>query len=1174
MKQVIFKILFLMLPFALFSQEFSGIREVSVYALSDTIRLDSLRIVPGSIVLYAPGNRKIDDSLYVTDPLNSLLITGEGFPFRGMELTARFRVFTSDPSMRAAGKESDLIMPYQRDSTFDGSGRYTYRQPGEDMWREEGLVRNGSISRGISFGNNQDVALSSNLNLQLSGKLDDNINIVASISDQNIPIQPEGYSQHLNEFDRIFIRLFNENLSLTAGDFDVERGKGRFIPLERKGQGIQFSSAHRQTAMFYNNINTSTSAAISKGRYHSNNFRGTEGNQGPYKLRGAGNELFIIVLAGSERVYIDGRLLSRGVDNHYTIDYNLAELTFTSAMPITKDRRITVEFEYSDRNYSRFMLSNTTAMETERGSYFVSMFSEHDARNQPLMQDLREHEKELLSLIGDSLHRAWVPRADSVEFRDDIVLYEKADSLVNGIRHVVYRHSTDPARASYRLGFSFVGENRGNYVQESSSANGRVFRWTAPVGGVPSGSYEPVTLLVAPAKQQVVSMGGTSALSANSGVSFELAVSNHDLNTFSRLDNENNTGMAFRVGIDNDIPLSGENRSLAGGIDYEFSSSDFATTGRFRPVEHERDWNLMAFPETREEHKISWHAGYRGQNGRFAGYRGEYLNIPGSYSGLRNMLETGATAAGFDGRLNVSYLSSGGNFTGTEFLRHSAEISRPLWFFRTGVRTEGENNRVEQTGGSPFSPSGFAWFQKEIFLENPDTSRLHFHTSYRERDDRLPFEGAFEPSSSAREFSSGIRARTGRGNEFGGIIHHRVLTPRSGFPGPDVPVSLFNQPGRPGNLPYRPAEPENSLNGRLDSRLRFFNGSIQSTGMYETGSGLEAKRDFMYIEVPRGQGTHTWTDYNENGIKELDEFEPAIFPDQANYIRIFVPSADWIRTRSNQLSQSIRVNPPPSWNSGTGAKRVLSRFSGQTAYRTGQKTRHGGMLSGMNPFYQELADSNLINISSSFRNTLTFQPSGRRYVIEFLHQDNKSKNLLVNGFDTRHMRSGTLTGRVRMNRSVTLSNELESGRKLYRSGFFPGRDFDIDNMSGRLEISYQPGFALQTALHLKYTTRRNSPGNETADRHNVGTEITYSIPSRGNVMIRVDYFHIDYDAAVNTPLAWEMLDGLRPGSNMTMNVRFQQNITGSLQLSLNYHGRTNRDEGFIHNGGMQMRAFF
>jgi hypothetical protein len=47
------------------------------------------------------------------------------------------------------------------------------------------------------------------------------------------------------------------------------------------------------------------------------NFTGVEGSQGPYKLKGQNGELYVLVISGSERVYVNGLLLERGENNDY-----------------------------------------------------------------------------------------------------------------------------------------------------------------------------------------------------------------------------------------------------------------------------------------------------------------------------------------------------------------------------------------------------------------------------------------------------------------------------------------------------------------------------------------------------------------------------------------------------------------------------------------------------------------------------------------------------------------------------------------------------------------------------------------------------------------------------------------------------------------------------------------
>ncbi len=209
------------------AQVLSSLR-VNRYAVNDTILLDTLRVNPYSVEVEGVS---VED--YVVLQGVSQLVWVNLPPKDSVEI--QYRIMHFDLYQTYQHKSSKLIQqsgygeinPFKLDGR--GGGKYDYLS--------SGLTKNGSISRGISVGNNQDLSVNSNFNLQLSGKVTDRVNVLAAITDDNIPIQPEGNTQQLQEFDKVYIQLFDENNRLTAGDFQLQNRVPYFLKYNKKAKG-------------------------------------------------------------------------------------------------------------------------------------------------------------------------------------------------------------------------------------------------------------------------------------------------------------------------------------------------------------------------------------------------------------------------------------------------------------------------------------------------------------------------------------------------------------------------------------------------------------------------------------------------------------------------------------------------------------------------------------------------------------------------------------------------------------------------------------------------------------------------------------------------------------------------------------------------------------------------
>jgi len=242
-----------------------------------------------------------------------------------------------------------------------------------------GIEKSGTIVRGFTVGSTKDFTLNSGLRLQLSGRLSEDIEVVAALTDENTPIQPEGNTERLEELDKVFIQIKHPNAVGTFGDYLIQRRESEFGVLDRKLQGLMGEFSYEESKGFI-------SVAGSRGKFNSNIFNGVEGVQGPYRLSGINNEREIIIIAGTERVYLDGILMKRGEANDYVIDYSNSQITFTPNKLITSAGRITVDFEYSDRRYNRnfFGTGGETQFFNNNFSLKVQYMREGDDQDAPI----------------------------------------------------------------------------------------------------------------------------------------------------------------------------------------------------------------------------------------------------------------------------------------------------------------------------------------------------------------------------------------------------------------------------------------------------------------------------------------------------------------------------------------------------------------------------------------------------------------------------------------------------------------------------------------------------------------------------------------------------------------------------------------------------------------------
>lgn len=1126
----------------------SNLKQGYVKVSADTLQFDSLSIIPGTFSVTG-----IADSNYVLDYPRALLFWKHLPPFDSVYV--RYRTFPLGLTAVSQNLKFDSIMDFFLGKPYVPE----YGRESDRFFNFGDINYNGSFGRGISFGNAQDAVVTSNLNLQLSGYLADSIEILAAITDNNIPIQPDGTTQQLNEFDRIYLQFRKNNWQLALGDIDIRQNQSYFLSFYKRLQGIAFEN----TSHISDNVTNHTlvSGSVAKGKFTRNVFQGQEGNQGPYRLRGANNEFFFIILANTERVYLDGELLQRGEDQDYVINYNTAEISFTPRRMITKDSRIQVEFEYSDRNYlnANLYLTNATTV-NDRLTLRVSAFSNNDSKNSPINQTLDNDQKDFLMGLGNNTDQAFYPHAIIDSLRQGEILYARKDTAYDGIMDTIYYYSTHPDSAVYQLTFIEVGQGRGNYVQDLNGVNGKVFKWVQPVGGVPQGRFEPAMFLVTPKKHQVFSIGADYKISKSTTLITEGALSNYDPNTFSAINDDLNKGYAGRVLLKNEAALKNSGR-LQTSAGFEFTEKRFRPLERIRQVEFTRDWGLQLVEEAEDEKLLTGEIQYD-NTGLNLHYQFASYQRGSNFYGFRNVITHRQNLSGLklDNQVSLTNFKSSsdkGYFIKPSF--RASKIFENIRNYELWVAYRMEHNEVRNNISDSLAAYAFSFNIAEAGIQSDLKKPNKWGIKYYSRTDDYPVGKELLRS----DRSSNINAFT----ELSASSRHQFR------------VNATYRNLRIFNTAVSNLKPEQTLLGRAEYRVNEMKGFLTGQLLYEVGSGQEQKRDYTYLEVPVGQGEYTWIDYDNNGIQSLNEFEIAAFPDQAKYIRIFTPTNEFIRANYNTFNYSIGLNPSVFGAPGKGLKGLLSRFHMNSSLQVNKKEQASGLVQ-LNPFSGSLHDTSLITLTSVFANVISFNRLSSKWGVDFNTLENDNKSLLTYGYETRKIVQRGLKFRYNISRTLLAEFNLKNGSNLLSSSHanFDNRNYSIESYSISPGITYTKGTSFRIYTAYEYSSRENRIGfEENVSMNSLKAEIKYNVLQNTSLQSGFSFSDIRFESkgsgpVLNTTSSYIILDGLSPGKNFLWNIDLTRRLSDFLELNIRYEGRKPGENRMIHTGRAALRA--
>ena len=446
------------------------------------LRVDSVRVSGNKAVLNAPIVNSI--SVY---PQVDFYLKGDTIVLKTKDTTSQYLVVYK--SFRV-----NTPVLFDTVGTSISSHGVKISENPSTVPTEQSLDLSGIKTVGIFGGTNRSTTLNQLLDLRIHGKFA-GYRVEGIINDQNLSYQG---TERLRNIDKVFLRVVGKRLFARIGDLEPQN-----IGQNLKLRGFAFGYNMNKMA------NLQFTYGIEDGTPITYEFHPQPGKLGPYFIDPEGQPVRIV--PGSERVFLNGILLTRGKSGDYTVDELIGTITFTPKWTFTESDVVRVEYQkqatYPVTEYieARSKLQNISVGIVQEG-----------ANTQLLKKVMSSEQVKYLESLGDTSGFVWVNGGKFVGLGNGN--YELRDS--------VYEYVGENA-GSYIVHFEYVGEGNGDYVYNPQLG---AFKFV----GKNLGDYRPIEKIEIPDKKRYLLLNLEEDLNKSIFLKLNIQGLHHFRNVFAR----------------------------------------------------------------------------------------------------------------------------------------------------------------------------------------------------------------------------------------------------------------------------------------------------------------------------------------------------------------------------------------------------------------------------------------------------------------------------------------------------------------------------------------------------------------------------------------------------------------------------------------------------------------